>query len=319
MATRETDGRDGGRRLIGAAEVADSYRQLLEVYRDKPVLAELLHRAKPIPAASRDLDEYNRAALARLADSCRAGLGDAWIPVFRPALPAATPEGHRSGFAQLADSYRAALERDFAAARNVHDEPGWATGPDLSMFGRAVAGAVRCVTMETFVDARIPQATREVIGRLLAAAPSPGWPQAARGEWEADRRYTALFEAMLDAEQPAKLLRLGKQVVGCNQPAMTLPALQRDKWIWQRARGHFVGWVRRHERSAVPSRAAPDCGSGVASVVAIEELITQPKEHAEIMQLLGAATDEVLPDLCSDDQDKIKAAFKRVRREQVGE
>jgi hypothetical protein len=320
MATRETDGRDGGGRLIGAAEVADSYRQLLEVYRRKSIPAELLHRAKPIPAASWDLDEGYHAGLAQLADSCRARLGAASIPAAQPALPAATPEGYRAALARLADSYRAGLERDIAATRNVHDEPGRATGPDLSMFGRAVVGAVRDrVTMETLLDARVPLATREGIGKLLARAPSPGWRQAARSEWEAERRYTALFAAMLDAEQPGKLLRLGKRVVGRNQPAMTLPALQRDQWIWQRARGHFTSRVRRQERSATPRRAAPDCGAGTASMGAIEELVTLPKDNAELMRLLGEATDEVLSDLTPDDRDKIEAAFRRTLRAHTSE
>jgi hypothetical protein len=198
-----------------------------------------------------------------------------------------------------------------SAARNVHDEPRWATGPVLMTFGRTVAEAIRhCATIAIFVDSTISPETREVVGRLLAAAPSPAWAEAARSEWHAERRYGALCEAALDAGQPEPLLRLGRQVVGRKKAAMTLPTLQRDQWIWQRARGRLASNARRQVRPAMPRRAPQGYESGASSTGTTEELLTTPKDYAELMQLLGEATDEVLPTLHPDDRDRIQAAFR---------
>jgi hypothetical protein len=188
------------------------------------------------------------------------------------------------------------------------------TGPEpheaLITLGAAVAAAVQdCVTLATLFDSETPSFVMEEVEWLLAASPTPAWPDPAERMTHVAARHRVLLEAKAEAKVPQPRLRIGTKEYGQNRAAITLAPVNRDEWVWQKARGLLSGKMRR-KRLLTPSPA-----DALADTVQTENLIslTEPAdpswaENAKF--LLGSVVLESWDKLVPEDRALIERAVK---------
>jgi hypothetical protein len=191
------------------------------------------------------------------------------------------------------------------------------TGPKphaLSTLAAAVAEAVlERVTIATLLDPKTPSLVMEEVAWLFAASTTPAWPDPAERMTHVAARQRALLEAIVDAKEPQPRLRIRTKQYGHKRAAITLAPADRDAWVWQRARGHLTGRVRR-ERLPPPSPA-----DALADTVGMENLIslTQPSDPSwskDATFLLGSVVLGLWDQLVPEDRALIQTALKAQSR-----
>lgn len=254
--------------------------------------------------------------LAELARTARRDARLAEVPVggFDVGMMAALPAPLREMLRPLRETIeqsRSSIElsalrsRDRLVAQHTAPPP-----HPVTTLCAALTAAVRgCVTIATLLDPATESLVIEEVAWLLAWSSTPAWPQQAERTAHVTARQRALLEAIVDAREPQRRLRIGTKEYGQNRAAITLAPADRDRWVWQRARAHLSGKVRR-ERLPTPSPA-----DALADTIEMERLLTltlptDPSWSEDATPLLGSVVLEVWDRLVPEDRALIQTALK---------
>jgi hypothetical protein len=253
--------------------------------------------------------------LAELARTARRDARLAEIPVggFDVGMMAALPAPLREMLRPLRETIEQSRSIELSALRSRDRLVAQHTAPPphpVTTLGAALAAAVRgCVTITTLLDPATESLVIEEVASLLASSSTPAWHQRAERTAHATARQRALLEAIVDAREPQPRLRIGTKEYGQNRAAITLAPADRDRWVWQRARGVLSGKVRR-ERLPTPSPA-----DALADTIEMERLLTltlptDPSWSEDATPLLGSVVLEVWDQLVPEDRALIQTALK---------